>query len=253
MSMTDLHSHILPGVDDGAKNAEMSLELLRREYADKVTQIALTPHFNFERESVQEFLQRRSGAARELGVALQKAGLAQQMKLGAEVFYSSRLAETDMRPLCLEGTSLLMIEFPPAYYPQEAPNVLYQLTRQGIVPLIAHVERYAFVRSNPNLLCDLIEAGAYTQMNATSLVVHQQHRNLMVRMIRNGMIHVLATDTHSLKKRPPMLGKAMAIVRKKCGEETVGTMMKNAQVLFKGAKPDEIEPRQMRQVLGRWM
>ena len=87
-------------MDDGSKDVEMSLELLRREYADKVTQIALTPHFNFERQGMQEFLQRRNGAARELGLAFQKTYLAQQMKLGAEVFYSSQLAETDMRPLC---------------------------------------------------------------------------------------------------------------------------------------------------------
>lgn len=168
---------------------------------------------------MQEFLQRRNGAARELGLAFQKTDLAQQMKLGAEVFYSSQLAEIDMRPLCLTGTSLLLIEFPPAYYPQEAPDVLYQLTRQGIVPLIAHVERYAFVRSNPNLLCDLIEAGAYTQMNATSLVLHKKHQNLLLSMIRHGMIHVLATDAHSIKKRPPMLGEAMVLVTEKCGEK----------------------------------
>lgn len=253
MSMTDLHSHILPGIDDGAKNVEMSLELLRLEYANQVTQIALTPHFNFERHGVPEFLQRRSGAARELGIAFQKAGFAQQMKLGAEVFYSSQLSETDMRPLCLTGTSLLLIEFPPAYYPREAPDVLYQLTRQGIVPLIAHVERYAFVRSNPNLLCDLIEAGAYTQMNATSLVLHKKHQNLMVRMIRNGMIHVLATDTHSVTKRPPMMGEAMALVREKCGEKIARRMIKNAEDLFKAVIPNHVQPQPMRQVLGHWL
>lgn len=253
MSMTDLHSHILPGVDDGSKNVEMSLELLRREYADKVTQIALTPHFNFERQGMREFLQRRNGAARELGFAFQSAGFAQHMKLGAEVFYSSQLAETDMRQLCLTGTSLLLIEFPPGYYPQEVPDVLYQLTRQGIVPLIAHVERYAFVRSNPNLLCDLIEAGAYTQMNATSLVLHKKHQNLLLRMIRHGMIHVLATDTHSVKKRPPMLGQAMALVTEKCGEKTARRMIKTAGALFKGTQPSLSDPQPMRQVLGHWL
>ena len=251
--MTDLHSHILPGVDDGSKSVEMSLDLLRRQYEDKVTQIALTPHFNFEKQSMREFLQKRNNAARGLGLVFQKSGLAQQMKLGAEVFYSSQLAETDVKPLCLTGTQLLLIEFHPAYYPTEAADVLYQLTRQGIVPLIAHVERYAFIRKDPNLLCDLIEAGAYTQMNATSLVMHKKHQKVLLRMIRHGMIDVLATDTHSPAKRPPKLGSAMLLVKEKCGEQTAQQMMKNANMLFKGEQLDRLNPQPMRQILGHWI
>ena len=251
--MTDLHSHILPGVDDGSKSVEMSLDLLRRQYEDKVTQIALTPHFNFEKQSMQEFLQKRNNAARELGLVFQKSGLAQRMKLGAEVFYSSQLAETDVKPLCLTGTQLLLIEFHPAYYPTEAADVLYQLTRRGIVPLIAHVERYVFVREDPNLLCDLIEAGAYTQMNATSLVMHKKHQKLFLRMIRRGMIDVLGTDTHSPTKRPPKLGAAMSLVNKKCGENAMRQLIKNANTLFKGGQPSRPVPQPMRQILGHWM
>ena len=251
--MTDLHSHILPGIDDGAKNVKMSLELLRRQYEDDVTQIALTPHFNFEKQNIQEFLKKRNEAAKELGLAFRQTGLMQWMKLGAEVFYSSQLAETDVQPLCLTGTSLLLIEFPPAYYPREATDVLYQLTRRGIVPLIAHVERYAFVRSDPNILCDLIEAGVYTQMNATSLVMHKKHQKLFLRMIRHGMIHVLGTDTHSPSKRPPKLGDAVALVNRKCGEQISRMLTKNAGALFKGEQPDRPDPQPMRQILGHWM
>ena len=251
--MTDLHSHILPGIDDGSKSINMSIELLRREYEDDVTQIALTPHFNFERQGMQEFLQKRNDAARELGVEFKKTGLAQWMKLGAEVFYSSQLAETDVHPLCLTGTNLLLVEFPPAYYPREAPDVLYQLTRQGIVPLMAHVERYAFVRSDPNLLCDLIEAGVYTQMNATSLVMHKHHQKFFLRMIKHDLIHVLSTDTHSTSKRPPKLGDAMALVNKKCGEKTARQLTKMAGSLFKGDCPDRPDPQPMRQIFGKWM
>lgn len=251
--MTDLHSHILPEIDDGAESVKMSLELLRRQYEDDVTQIALTPHFNFGKQEIREFLQKRNQAAQKLAPAFRNASLAQRIKLGAEVFYSSQLAETDMRPLCLTRTNLLLIEFPPGYYPQEAPDVLYQLTRKNIIPLIAHVERYAFVRSNPNLLCDLIEAGAYTQMNATSLLMHKKHQALLLRMIRHGMIHVLATDTHSMSKRPPMLGQAMTLVTEKCGEKMARNMVKNAETLFKGMQPNHPEPQPMRQVLGHWM
>ena len=251
--MTDLHSHILPGVDDGSKSVEMSMELLRREYADGVAQIALTSHFNFHKLDLPEFLEKRDAAARKLAPAFQEAGLPQTLKLGAEVFYSSQLAETDVAPLCLSDTRLLLIEFPVGYYPKEAPDVLYQLTRQGIVPLIAHVERYAFIHADPNLLCDLIEAGAYTQMNATSLVLHKKHQKLFLRMIRHGMIHVIGTDTHSPTKRPPKLGSAMTLIKDKCGKETASQLRQNANRLFIGEQPDLLDPQPMRQIFGHWM
>ena len=68
--MTDLHTHILPGIDDGSKNVQTSLALLRSEYAQGVEQIALTPHFNFENQTIKEFLQRRNAAARQLWLSL---------------------------------------------------------------------------------------------------------------------------------------------------------------------------------------
>ena len=90
-------------------------------------------------------------------------------------------------------------------------------------------------------------------MNATSLVLHKKHQNLLLSMIRHGMIHVLATDAHSIKKRPPMLGEAMVLVTEKCGEKTARRMVKNAGALFKGTQPNHPEPQPMRQVLGRWL
>ena len=90
-------------------------------------------------------------------------------------------------------------------------------------------------------------------MNATSLVLHKKHQNLLLSMIRHGMIHVLATDAHSIKKRPPMLGEAMVLVTEKCGEKMARRMVKNAGALFKGTQPNHPEPQPMRQVLGRWL
>ena len=127
------------------------------------------------------------------------------------------------------------------------------MTRQGFIPLIAHVERYAFVRENPNLLCDWIEAGVCTQMNASGLLARTKQRRLLVRMIRHGMIHTLATDVHSPARRPPRLRQALDLVRRTCGEETVGRLLDSADALFQGAVPDVPEPRLMRCILGKWM
>ena len=90
-------------------------------------------------------------------------------------------------------------------------------------------------------------------MNATSLVLHKKHQKLFLRMIRHGMIHVIATDTHSPSKRPPKLGAAMSLVDEKCGEKTARQLIKNAGTLFKGGQPSRPDPQPMRQILGRWI
>ena len=237
--MTDFHTHILPGMDDGAQSPEDSLSLLRMECLQGVSQVALTPHFRVDKESVQDFLKRRQNASECLREALDGQGLPVTLKLGAEVFYSTSLAQMDdVDTLCLEGTNVLLVEFSPGLYPRDAADTLYQLTRQGILPLIAHVERYAFVRNNPNMLSAWIEAGACTQMNATSL--------------RHNLIHVLSTDTHSMAKRPPMLDKAMELVKQHCGQNIAQTLQYQADTLFLGEVPQFQDSHLMKYFLGRW-
>lgn len=251
--MTDLHSHILPGMDDGAQSPEDSLSLLRMQCRQGVSQIALTPHFRVDKESVQDYLKRRQNAAERLQEVLNEQQLPLTLKLGAEVFYSASLAQMDdVDALCLEGTHTLLVEFNPGYYPREAADTLYQLTRQDILPLIAHVERYAFVRSDPNLLAEWIDAGACTQMNATSLVMHTKQRKLLLSMLRHHLIHVLSTDTHSTSKRPPMLDRAMALVEQHCGQDAAYTLQLQADALFQGQTPQPPEPVPMKKFLGRW-
>lgn len=251
--MTDLHTHILPGMDDGAQSPEDSLSLLRMECLQGVSQVALTPHFRVDKESVQEFLKRRQNAAERLREALDGQELPVTLKLGAEVFYSTSLAQMDdVDTLCLEGTNVLLVEFSPGLYPRDAADTLYQLTRQGILPLIAHVERYAFVRNDPNLLSEWIEAGACTQMNATSLVMHAKQRKLLFPMLRHNLIHVLSTDTHSMAKRPPMLDKAMELVNQHCGQNIAQTLQHQADTLFQGEMPRLPDPVPMKKLLGLW-
>lgn len=251
--MTDLHSHMLPGMDDGAQTLEDALSLLHTQCLQSVSQAALTPHFRLDKESIQDFLKRRQSAAERLREAVAEEDLPVTLKLGAEVFYSASLAQMDgVDALCLEGTNVLLLEFSPGYYPREAPDTLYQLTRQGILPLIAHVERYAFVRSDPNLLSEWIDAGACTQMNATSLVMHTKQRKLLFPMLRHNLIHVLSTDTHSTSKRPPMLDQAMDLVNQHCGPETAQALQTRADDLFHGRTPQLPAPVPMKKFLGRW-
>ena len=98
------------------------------------------------------------------------------------------------------------------------------------------------MRENPNLLCDWIEAGVCTQMNASGLLARTKQQRLLVRMIRHGMIHTLTTDVHSPARRPPRLRQALDLVRRTCGEETAIRLSNSADALFQGAVPDAPNP-----------
>lgn len=154
--MTDLHCHILPGMDDGAKDTAVSLELLHREYEDGVRNIAFTSHFNSERTTVDAFTAKRQAAFEQLTAALEGQPMQFDFKLGAEVFFSPGLCELDTRALCMGDTAYLLLEFPTTHKPHFIRQTLYNLQQQGIVPLIAHIERYPYVLEDPTLLYDWV-------------------------------------------------------------------------------------------------
>ena len=248
--MTDLHSHILPGIDDGAKDEAISAALLQAQYNSGVTQIACTPHFYSERQSIEDFCEKRDAAKQRLFTycAAEMEGIT--VKAGAEVLFSPGLLELDLTPLCMANTDLMLVELPTSYYPLWTCDVLYRLGGLGVVPLIAHVERYPYVMENPNLLLDWISAGAYTQVNATSLVQHKKRRERILKMIRHRLIHVIATDTHSLVKRPPLMEQAITLIEKNCGTQIAQEMCACADALFAGEAPEQPEATAMKQLFG---
>ena len=147
--MTDLHCHILPGIDDGAKDVSVSLELLRKEYEDGVRNIAFTSHFNSERTTVEAFLEKRAAAYARLTEALKEEPMDFRFKLGSEVYFSPNLCELDAKALCMGDTAYMLIEFPTTHKPHFIKQTLYALQEQGILPLIAHIERYPYVLDDP--------------------------------------------------------------------------------------------------------
>lgn len=248
--MTDLHSHILPGIDDGARDETVSSALLQAQRDSGVTQIACTPHFYFERQTIEEFCEKRDAAKQRLFTLCAEKLKGVTVKVGAEVLFSPGLLELDLAPLCLENTNIMLIELPTSYYPLWTNDILYRLGGLGVVPLVAHVERYPYVMENPNLLLDWISAGAYIQVNATSLVQHKKRRELIFKMIRHRLVHVIATDTHSPTKRPPLMEKAMALIEKNCGKQICMEMIQSADALFAGEIPDLAEATVMKQLFG---
>ena len=251
--MTDLHCHILPGIDDGAQNISVSLELLRKEYADGVRNIAFTSHFNSERTTVAAFLEKRAAAYAQLTDALKEEQMEFRFKLGSEVYFSPKLCELDAQALCMGNTAYMLIEFPTTHKPHFIKQTLYALQEQGILPLIAHIERYPYVLEDPTLLYEWVAAGAYAQTNAGALLQDAKLRKKLCKFISWGLVHVLSTDTHSPDKRPPQMAEGIQALQKVLGAEMASQIIHNGDELFDDQELVTIPPHQPKKMLGMWV
>lgn len=253
--MTDLHCHLLPAIDDGAKNEAEALELLLAQYRSGVRNVALTSHFDCERDKLDVFLRRRAASFERLQREIyHHSGPPEELRLrlGAEVAFSPNLCRTQVERLCLEGTSVLLLELPGERLPMYFEETVKQLQGWGITPLIAHVERYPYILDRLWMLCDWIDWGCYVQVNGGSLLKGGRNSRLLMNLIRWNLIHVVASDAHHLISRPPNLKQAMGQVERSLGSETAQRLQQNAARLFAGELPKLPYVYCPRRVFGRW-
>lgn len=235
--MTDLHCHILPGIDDGAKTPEISLRLLGMERQQKVRRIVLTPHFNPEDETVEQFCQKRRDGVLALGKALPPDGAGIEFKLGAELYFSPKLLELDLKPLCISGTDILLMELPVSYTPAFIEDILYELQLKGYRLLLAHVDRYPYLLEKPEILYELVSSGIYTHINAPCLLGKPAQCRAVKKLLQSHLVHTIASDTHSPHRRPPRLREAYAQIIQWFGVDYAKAMRKNGDALYAGAEP----------------
>ena len=209
--MIDLHTHILPGMDDGAADLKQSLAMLRAEGQQGVDTVVLTPHFYRVDETVETFLERRSRAWETLRSSLLDD--APELILGAEVtWYHGIMDEPRIMDLCLGDSACILLEMPLRPW---SDNLLEQVYRfagvTGTTPILAHVERYLHLQKNGQLKT-LIEMGIPMQLSASAF------RNPFAAMKANRLLKsgtwLLGTDCHNTSTRPPNYGPAAAYIKK---------------------------------------
>lgn len=220
--MIDWHSHVLPDMDDGSRNAEESLKLLSMESEQGVRLVIATPHFDAQEETEAQFLERRERAFR----CLQKEMNANHPKilLGAEVRYYPGISQLEnLKSLCIEGTSLLLLEMPFSAWTEYTVREVLKLSHFGSVTLIlAHVERY-FSFQNKSVWKRFSESGILMQANASFFLQFSTRRRAL-RLLQNAEIRFVGSDCHNTISRPPRLGEAFDIIRNKMGEQFVFQM-----------------------------
>lgn len=213
--MTDLHTHILPGMDDGAQSVSEALEMLRIQVQQNVDTVALTPHYYGDKETIAAFVARRESAFKKLKKAIGDEKCP-RMVLGAEVEWTPELLEwPDLEALCYENTNILLLELPVIPWSEILFHQLYALeARRGIMPMIAHIDRY-FGCQKSRYIWELASLGYPIQVSAEALVrLSNRKRALALLEMAEGL---LISDCHNLKERAPNLNAAMRIVEKKLG------------------------------------
>jgi len=205
--IVDYHTHCLPGMDDGAKNVEISVELLKLLKQQGVVTVAATPHFTRGDEDVSGFLERRAAAYRKLEEHSSFNELPPIM-LGAEVLVQPGLSSTDLRPLCIGDTNMLLLE--PPFTPlrswviEEIQNIVYSCK---IIPVLAHVERYYefYSKEHYNTLFSLDDC--ILQVNADAFLQNKTTR-FVKSLFKAGHEILVGSDCHNLEKRAPHFDSA---------------------------------------------
>lgn len=224
--MIDFHSHILPGIDDGSAGPEESLALLRQQWDQGVTHTVLTPHFYPRRETrPEEFLRRRREALELLREEAARTDGIPTFSLGCEVHFFRGMSGSEiLQELTMEGTPYLLVEMPGGPWSEEMYRELEAIHRnQGLVPVIAHIDRYIAPFRAEGILRRLEKIPVLLQANA-DFFLDAHTRRLALKLLKNHRLHLLGSDCHNLKHRPPRLGEATEVIRRHLGPEILEQM-----------------------------
>ena len=232
--MLDFHTHLLPGVDDGSDSVTTSLGMLSRWSAEDC--VCATPHFYADRDTPERFLRRRAAAWDALSAALPEA--VPRIRLGAEVRYFAGMASAEVLPrLCLEGTRLLLLEFPFVPWTERMLEEVRRIRRRGIQPVAAHLERYLGF-NRPETLRAFLEEELLVQCNAEFFLSHRTRRKAL-RLLQDGFIQFLGSDAHNLGDRAPNLAQALELIAEKLGAQEAKVIDEEAQYWLRRCAVEE--------------
>lgn len=250
--MVDLHCHILPGIDDGAKTLQDSIELLKLEKAQGVKSVALTPHFDIEKMSVSDFCNLRKESLELLKSADEFSEIGITVKTGAEVYYSPKLYSVELAPLCIEDTDYILIELPVTSKPYELSNVLQNILNCGYTPILAHIERYQYFAENPILLYELIMEGCLAHINARAIDGGGNISNISMKYLKWGLAQIICSDCHSIEHRSPNTEEALTQISRKLGNDYSERIKKNCNNIFYNENVDLHLIQKPKKILGFW-
>lgn len=235
--MIDIHCHILPGVDDGAKTLSDSVDMAKQAISEGINTIIATPHHKNGQYENRKFdiVQK----VQTLNEEFQKNGIDLSILPGQENrIYGEILEDFEQGEILTlsNHSSYIFIEFPSGHVPRYAGKLLYDIQLKGLQPIIVHPERNAELIQNPNQLYEFVKNGAATQITAASLVGYfgKKIQKFTEQIIDANLTHFIASDAHNVKSRPFKFAEGLDTLEQKFGMDYVYYLTENAQFLVDG-------------------
>jgi protein-tyrosine phosphatase len=216
----DIHSHILPSIDDGSKSMEKTLAMLKIAVSEGIKTIIATPHYHEGR--MKNFCH---DIEENYNIVIENLN-AQKCKInilpGCEIYYTHDTVKllNDRKIPTLANSKYVLLEFSVLAEGQYINNALQEIILEGYLPIIAHIERYEKINQNLDFISDLIEMGSYVQINAASVTGEfgLRYKEVSKKLLKNNLVHIIASDAHSDHHRAPKLQNCAKYISKKFGE-----------------------------------
>ncbi len=217
----DFHTHILPAIDDGSASVKESLALLRMEAAQGIAHVVATPHFYPQSDTPEEFLQRRQKAQRRLNEAMEQEDLP-TVSVGAEVYFFQGMSDSAcLKDLTIDNRRCILVEMPPPPWSERMYAELADIrAKQGITPIIAHVDRYIRPFATYHIPERLSELPVLVQANA-GFFLRRSTKSMAIKLLKQDKIHLLGSDCHNTVTRKPNLDEAVRLIQAIAGCEAI--------------------------------
>lgn len=235
MELYDMHTHILPAFDDGAKAVEDSLKLISQLKKQGVRNICLTPHFYTNEMSYEDYLRKRRRAFEKFVPYIPEDV---NIVLGCEVYITDYIFNNkDLSQITYGNSRYILTEFPySTHFSEKTIQRVYMLIQNyGLIPVLPHVERYAFLIDHPDVIAQLKDIGVVIQTNVSKYTKDAPFfkKMRMLKLIKRGLIDLVGTDTHSMDHNPPTeYREALQTIAQKCGSRELKRMMGTAEKIF---------------------
>ena len=245
--MIDIHSHILPNIDDGSRSIEETFNLIREAKNVGFDAIVSTSHY------MEEYYE-TNAPEREVWVTaiyenLQAKNIDIKLYLGNEIYMSENIIKLleERKASTINDTSYVLFELPLNVEPPNLYDIIYEMEQYKLVPILAHPERYSFVQREPELIYDLIEKGVLMQANYGSIIGQYGNRAQMIvkKLFEGNMIHMLGSDAHRQNTIYPKIPQILAELNELIGEEKLTTLTTTNPNLVIHNKRIDIEPPRM--------
>lgn len=245
--MIDFHTHILPGIDDGSRNIEETLELLKEAEKNGFDKIVLTPHYLEDTYEVNE--ENRSVLLKKVEEYIKESKV--KMYLANEIYVTHNMLDLlkEKQASTINGTRYLLFELPMTRNISNLNSIIYGLLENKYIPIIAHPERYKFVQEDPNMLIDLINLGVLFQANFGSLIgiYGNDARKTIKQLLKANMVHFMGSDVHRAKTIYPQMNKIMKELSKIISDEKIEEITKkNPELVLQGEEIYIEEPQKIK-------